>query len=121
METAFPDFGFKDPLNFDLRGGDDEQSGFRDTTYSIWHYMYNYIAEKPKFERFNNIVEKLSQDKRESMISRIREAKQKQQRKAGQMDFLRPIKSPDASGDFKSLECELASISEILADEKRIE
>ena len=54
MDHACPDFGFSDALSFDLHNQEPES---KDGQYSIWHYMYNYVSDKPKFERFNNIVQ----------------------------------------------------------------
>ena len=50
IDHTYPDFGFKDPLNYELR--EDAEAG----SYTFWNYMRNYTSKKPKFERFNSIV-----------------------------------------------------------------
>jgi len=40
MEHAYPDFGFKDALGFELREGTE----FNERTYTIWNYLYNYVS-----------------------------------------------------------------------------
>ena len=43
QENAYPDFGFHDPLNFELRDGETGDEASENRSYSVWHYMYNYI------------------------------------------------------------------------------
>jgi len=66
MEHAYPDFGFQDPLVFDLRSDTDMSH-----TYSIWQYLYNYISGKSRFERFDNIIDKLTEEKNNDMLQKI--------------------------------------------------
>ena len=57
---AYPDFGFKDELGFELRGEQlNNEQEERAQVYSIWKYLSNYIQDRPKFERFNNHVDRL--------------------------------------------------------------
>ena len=85
---AYPDFGFSDPLSYELRGEaipeegqEHAQGGLSDRTYKIWEYMYNYIAEKPKYERFNNTVDMKVQEKNELLAKRISLTKARQDEK----------------------------------------
>lgn len=52
MDYAYPDFGHADPLSFLLRSDTEAPESF-----SVWEYMYNFIAGKTKFQRFNNVLE----------------------------------------------------------------
>ena len=85
---AYPDFGFRDPLNYELRGEAIPDEGqehaparLSDRTYKIWEYMYNYIADKPKYERFNNTVDMKVQEKNELLAKRITLTKARQDEK----------------------------------------
>ena len=41
--------------------------------------MYNFISEKPTFERFNNIIEKMTAEKKEYLMDKIMKARAKQE------------------------------------------
>ena len=85
---AYPDFGFRDPLNYELRGEtipeegqEHAQASKNGQAYKIWEFMYNYIAEKPKYERFNNTVDMKVQEKNELLEKRIIQTKAQQDEK----------------------------------------
>ena len=66
MDYAYPDFGYQDPLSFILRSDTEDPECF-----SVWEYMYNFIAGKSKFQRFNNVVNKLALDKNNEMMQKL--------------------------------------------------
>lgn len=78
MDYAYPDFGHADPLSFLLRSDTDIGE-----SYSVWEYMYNYIAGKSKFQRFNNVVEDLARKKNTEMMKKIHNMHEKVKKQRG--------------------------------------
>lgn len=66
MDHAYPDFGFEDPLGFELREGGRDAT--EDRTYTIWEYLFSYISSQPKFERFNTLIDKMAKEKNQEML-----------------------------------------------------
>ena len=67
MDHAYPDFGFEDPLGYELREACGETDDMQ-RTYTIWEYLLNYVTRQPKFERFNNLIDKLAKEKNNEML-----------------------------------------------------
>ena len=73
MTHAYPDFGFQDPLHFELQEESENPTCFETNPefLSIWKYLYNFVSGKGRFERFNNIIHQLMYEKNDEMLQKI--------------------------------------------------
>ena len=76
MSCAYPDFGYQDPLHFELQENADPNN-FNQELLSVWKYLYYYVAGKDRYQRFNNIIEKLRYEKNNEILQNIKKAMMK--------------------------------------------
>ena len=69
---GYPDFGFEDRLNFDIRNEIQEQNPeYQYKVFSIWHMLNNYVQDKSKFQRLNNLIDDFSGEKERVICQKI--------------------------------------------------
>ena len=76
MTCAYPDFGYQDPLHFELQENADPNSPNQELL-TVWKYLYYYVAGKDRYQRFNNIIEKLRYEKNNEILQNIKKAMRK--------------------------------------------
>jgi len=55
-EFPFPDFGFRDDLNYS-----ESQTGNRMS--SVWHLLFDHIQAHPKYERLKAVIDDMTNQK----------------------------------------------------------